>query len=76
MWSDLLMQDKKFLITLKAKYFWRENLDKTLIFEPALEPAPGTAPKPAADPKVFDTTNTTKSKTKWNISLLKMCEKN
>ena len=70
------MQDKKFLITLKAKYFWTENSDKTLIFEPTLEAAPGTAPKPATDPKVFDTTNTTKSKTKCNISSLKLCEKN
>ena len=35
----------------------------------------GTAPKPAPDPKVFDTTNTTKWKTKCNISSLISCEK-
>ena len=34
---DLLMQEKKFLITPKAKYFPTENLYKTLIFEPELE---------------------------------------
>ena len=34
---DLFMQEKKFLITPKAKYFPTENLDKTLIFEPELE---------------------------------------
>ena len=67
MQDHLLVQEKKFFITLKTKYLIK-ILDENPTTEPESEPtselAPKTKLKPAPDPKVFNTLKQTKAITK------------